>query len=418
MKTKNIFLVLFIFLVATGFSQKIDKQKLEFEYNQLPKKPLNKSIKNYSSQLEMAYEADIIAEKQKAQDDFEKATTEHPQKVKDAEAKHKEIVAEYEADMKAWKEKSTGSKIVERTLLDEKNKPVKPGDFRPSMAPRLKIVYHQKIFNKETLANTYLKLSGYKKSTENAVKITATLQGFENLEQELKSREGNFYNKQTKTTTKTFKYWYEVSHRHPINLKIETPDGEVILDEILEQFNEYTIAKSSSKEGKAPSFNINKFAKILQDKIVQSNMKSLEEYINSNYGFSKVKRNITVYRVNAKKLNYDDYQKAFESTTAGYNLLVSDNTSAIEKIKSAIAIWEKALTESNPSDKKARVNSDITIITLFNLVEACIWTNNYNKSEEYLNKIVGLNPSKKETKLIDEYREFLKEHKERWEANK
>lgn len=147
-------------------------------------------------------------------------------------------------------------------------------------------------------------------------------------------------------------------------------------------------------------------------------MKYINDYINDNYGFPKIKRSTIIYRVETKKLNYDDYQEAFELAISGYNMLIDDNATARENINKAIQIWEKALTESNPADKKSRVNADISIITMFNLAEALIWTDDYTKADMYLNKIIGLKPSRKEMKSIEKYRDFIKEQKERWIAKK
>lgn len=417
MKTKQAFLILFLSVVLTGFSQKIDKQNVTFEYIQMPKQPLDKSIQNYYSQVTLAYEAEIIDEQQKVQEKYDMEMAEYPQKVKEAEERHKEVVAKYEADMVAWKEKSIGSKLIEKNILNENNKPVSPGTFYAPSKPYMTTVKHQKIFNKEMLANTYLNLDGYNKKEENALQIKVTLYGFENLEPELKSIEKSSYNSKTKQTTKVMTYWYEISYKHPINLTIKTEKGETIINETFEQFNNYSIAKTNVSEGSYPNFNKDAFIEGLQNKIVEENMKYIKEFINNNYGFVKMKRNTTVYRVEGKQLNYDDFQQAFELVTAGYNILISDNRSAKEKIGSAIQIWEKALLESDPEDKKARINSDITIITLLNLAEAYSWTHDYAKADECLNRIISLKPSKKEKNIINDYRILLKEQKERWEVN-
>jgi uncharacterized protein YegJ (DUF2314 family) len=56
-------------------------------------------------------------------------------------------------------------------------------------------------------------------------------------------------------------------------------------------------------------------------------------------------------------------------------------------IKKAIAIWEKALTESNTKDRKGRVNENVTIATDQNLAEAYMWINDFRSAEMYLNRI-------------------------------
>ncbi|RLD65533.1 MAG: hypothetical protein DRI84_06645 [Bacteroidetes bacterium] len=417
MNAKILLVVFFTFIVISGFSQKIDKHKIEFDYIKLPKKPLDKSIKNYSSQVILAYEEDITARKQKAQDDYEQALADHPQNIINSKTLYDEEMARYDTAVVAWKNKSFGSKLVEKQMLDENNKPVKPGKYYPPSKPYLEKVYHQKIFNKNMLASTYLNLEGYNNSPEEALIITATLYGFENLEVELKSKAYITTNSSTKQKTETTNYWYEVSYKHPINLKITTYTGEVIIDETFEEFNEYRYAKSKESKGNTSGLNKDRFLQGLQNTIVEKNMKIIDDYINENYGYTKTTRNTIIFRVEPKKHNYDDYQKAFEFVAAGYSLLLSDNTAAIEQINNAIQIWEKAMLESDPSNKKARINSDITIITLLDLAEAYFWVNDFSNSDRCLNKIIGLKPSKKKKKRIENYRSVLKEQKERWEAN-
>lgn len=354
------------------------------------------------SEVILAYEADIIAEQQKNQEEYDRAVAEYPETVKAAKERYDESLARYDADLAAYNEKSTAKKLVEKTILDENNKPVKPGNFYPPSKPYLREVRHQKVFNKEMLANSYLKLDGFTNSTDNALKITVTLYGFESSDFVLKSSESSYYNSKTKQTSKVMKYWYEISYKNPINLKIETPNGEIIINETFAQFNEFVLNKTPETQGSQPNINRDSYIESLQSKIVESNMKEINDFINNNYGFPKYKREFEIYRVETKKMNYDDYQTAFESAVAGYKMLISDKKGAFEKLNTAIAFWEKAYAESDINDKKARINSDITIITLFNLIEAKIWTDEYAKAEEYLNKIIGLNPSRKENRRISQ----------------
>ena len=212
-------------------------------------------------------------------------------------------------------------------------------------------------------------------------------------------------------------YWYETPHKHPIKLTVQGATGEVLLDETFERFNQYTIAKTNTVQGSYPVMDPRTYDEGLQNKIVESNMKEINEYINDNYGYSKLKRKTAVNRVESKQLNYDDYQKAFEAASAGYNLLASNAAGAKAKINEAITIWEAAMKESNLGDKKARVNTEVTMATLFNLAEAYVWVDDYANAEARLNKIVGLSPSKKERKLLDDNLEFVKDQKVRHEAN-
>ena len=418
-RTMKIF-TLFVFLFCLSLysiSQKIDKQDLLFDYIKIPVEPLNKSIKNYSSNVMLAYEADIIAKEKAAQDEFEKAKADYPQKVAEAQAEYNKIVEKYKADKAEWDKKSTGDKIVEKTVLKEHNKPVEPGTFYKPSEPRLREIQHQKVFDKNMLASTYLKLDGFNNSPDNSVKITATLFGFENLEPELKTKEESEYNNQSKTTVKIITYWYEIQYKHPISLKITLPNGESIMDETFQQFSEYSKASTGSAKGAYPSYNKEAFLTQLQNKVIEDNMKVINGLINSKYGYQKAKRTSTITRIEPKKFTYDYFQQAYESAVAGYGILITDFKGASEKLNKAIDLWEKALTEFNPNEKKARIDGDVAIASHFNLAEAYIWINNFAKADEHLSKIIGLEPSNKEKKAVEELRNLLKDQKTRWEAN-
>ncbi len=408
MKTKFVLLFLLSFSVITGFSQKTDKQKITFDYTRMPSSPLAGDIQNYSSEVVLGYEEAINRE-------YEAVLFGYPQELKIAEDNYSAKVQRYEEELKKWDEKSTASKLVNKNVLKE-DKPREPAPFVAPLEPRIEDMgTYQKIFSKKMLTKSYLKLDGFTNTPDNAVKITATLFGFEDTGFEQKYNRITRTDKKTKKETTTTSYWYLIDYKHPINIKIEMPDGEVVVDEVFEIFNEYTGHKTKSQK----TSHINKPAVLekLQNEIVTENMKIINEYLNENFGYSKVSREAIIYRIESKKLNYDDYQEAYESAISGYNLLFSDYGSGMEKLNRSIEIWEKAITESEPSNKKARINSKVTTVTRFNLAEAYIWVNNYTKAEEQLNKIVALKPSKKEKKRIDEYRLFIKEQKIKWEVN-
>lgn len=410
-------LTLGLIFSVTLLAQKVDEQSASFDYKQLPTKPLDKAITNYSSKVILAYEEQIKQEIAQADAEYAEAMAEHPAKVAAAKKAWQERMDQYEYDMKAWDDKSTASKLVEKHLLEENNKPVKPADFYPPAEPRKRIVEHQKIFSPSLLESTYLKLDGYKKAADNALKITVTMYGFQNLEPELKQKESSVYSTQTKSTTKVITYWYETAYKHPMQLKVELPNGQVLVNETFDKFNEYTIEKSAETKGSTPPMNKQQLLESLQNKIVENNMQVINQYLNDNYGYSTKKRETTIYRVETKKVNYDEYQNAFEAVMAGYNNLVFDMPKAQTKIGEAIKIWESDLAESNTADKKARINEEITLITLFDLIEAHIWMNNYDQAETYINKAVALKLNKKEQKAIDDYRAFLNDQKIRFRAN-
>jgi hypothetical protein len=62
----------------------------------------------------------------------------------------------------------------------------------------------------------------------------------------------------------------------------------------------------------------------------------------------------------------------------------------VEPLKKSIALWEKALAESNLSDKKARINYDVTLKLHENLAVAYMYTNDYETAMIHFGKISSL----------------------------
>lgn len=411
-----LFIMAFIF--SNAYGQSVKDEEIKFKYRQLPIQPI-KNVENYKVDVILAYEAAILSEEAKAKAEYDAAMANYPAQVEAAKVQYDEEMKKYEIAKKAWDEKSSVSKLVEKKILEENNAPVKPYYNTPS-TPYLRTVPHDKIFNKEMLANSYIKLEGFNKSDENALIVTTTLYGFDDTELELKSEEKSTVttNKdKTTTTTKYRSYWYEASYKHPINLKVQTPTGEVLFDETLSEFNEYKLYKSAANKNSAPSINQAELKEQLEDKIVKENMAAINALLNDRFGFPTMTRSISVNIVKPKKHNYDDYDNAFDAVSDGYKTLFDDYPKASEKIKEAIAIWEKALEESNLEDKKARIDADVTIATYFNLIEAYLWLNDYEKVKSYMRTVGKLKISRKENKLLEDYEVFYKSQKDRSEAN-
>lgn len=410
MKKSSILLLMLCVFFAVS-AQKVNKQNLKFNYISLPTEPFDKEIKNSNGHVILAYEDAIVQIKKEAQDEYERAKAEYPEKVAEAEAEFADRMEKYKAAKAEWDQKSVATKFIEKNVLEENNKPVEPVYSKPAQ-PVLRTVRTLKLFDKNMLANTYLKLDGFGSATDNAVKITATLYGFENLGPELKQKEENIYNSSTKTTTKQTTYWYEVQYRHPIGIAVELPSGEVLMDEIPQQFSEYKMASASNQ-----NFREQTFLEQLESKVVEANMKEISRMLNSKYGYVKTSKESVVYRVEPKGFTYDDIQEAYENAITGYDLLASNYTSAEQKLNAACELWEKALTEYVAGAKKVRIDDNVAIALRFNLAEAYLFTNKFDKADAHLSKIIAMNPSGKEKKTVAELRDLMKDMRIRWEAN-
>lgn len=79
------------------------------------------------------------------------------------------------------------------------------------------------------------------------------------------------------------------------------------------------------------------------------------------------------------------------------------------------ALWEKALTESNPKDKKARIDEKVTAATLLNDAEANLWMNNFDEAELLLARLKLLDISRYNT-LAKELGTVVQDQRTRYTA--
>lgn len=421
----------FLALMSISYSskcQKIDEQEFEFEYIRTPKNPLPEAYRYYFSKVIQDYEIEVNTQRQLDEKDFDEAMKAYEQKYRLAqmrrdsidlayEAESLEAHEKYERELKAYRDKPNFDKFVENKILQDSERPVLQLPNRPyvrfPIKPQKNSEYYQKIFSAEVLETTYLKLDGYSKSQSNSVKLEVTMYGYEYLDPVLRSATKNVFNTSTGTTAPVTYYWYEVSYRHPMNLKVSLPNGKVVEDRTFEELTRYKVFKTSKKKGSVPHIDQVGLKLSFQDRVVEENMLFIKSYINDEYGYSREKRSTIIYRVDSRKEDYAAMQKAYEYAVNGYSNLIYDQEKSKSNLLEAVSIWQREVAQCDPNDRRARVNSKVGISLHFNLFEALLWLEEYDQAEEHLSKIIGIRPSKKEEEKVSTSRVFLKQQKAR-----
>ena len=417
---KRIIANLFFLMVISTLpinAQDVDKTDINFEYIQLPKKPLDKSIKNYTSKVIYNVEdankklLENHKEKQaKLDKEYQDAMAGYPQKVKDAES-------QYLKELEIYEKKSTIQKMADQQLANG-GKPIKRIPQQPYKEnlpePKLK-----KAFNNEQLAGTYLKLEGFSNSATNAVNISATLGELELKEPILTVQDLTKVANGTSTPYKA--YTLKVPYKRLISLKVETPTG-IVYDEVpveISQDQFFTIPGEHTSESSARSwwsYNQEKTVDNLEITSAESGLKIIQTLLNSDYAFKKTERKAVVLQVKDKKQDYSDLAQAYLALVEGYNVLSEDyeKKDAKVKIAEATAIYEKALLESDINNKKARVNEEVTLSIYWNLMEAYIWMDEYAKAKTLYAKFSTFDAPKRYVKVMEELHKFGKDQYERY----
>lgn len=378
-------------LLATvaAHGQSIDAQKVTFDYVRLPLIPLPAGTHNYSPEVVLRYAEDV--KQQKAA--HESAVTEAKTKA--------------EKDKQEYKAQSLKEKALNRFLLDQR----KPGE---AVIPPAN--YTAQLYDAKTLASTYVTVSGLQRATgpEGDLHVTVSLDGFTlGPTTSIMMRDGRKVD--ATATGAGLKQAYEVSYKSPVAIKVMTKDGTVLSDELLEASTTYTtVATDVYGSAEQPTF-----LRQLDENIMKTNMKLVTEYLDSKFGQRVVTRNTSIWVISDKKVNYDEYPQAYVKALMGYKMQADQARAADgrKQIGEAVALWDKALTESNPKDKKARIDEKVTAATLFNDAEANLWMNNFDEAELLLARLKLLDISRYNT-LAKELGTVVQDQRTRYAANK
>ena len=317
-------------------------------------------------------------------------------------------------ELEDYKKQTLSQKLANKVLLDQG----KPGG--PNIAAE---GYVPQVFDPATITNTYVNLAGYNKvAADGDVKVTIILDAFTpGPIGERTSSYSSTVNKQTVTITE---YFNELEYKRPVRLKLTAKDGTVLFDEDLPDLSGYKKAQTDKYKDKGDldkywRANQKTFMRQYDDASLKASMLAVTALLNDKFGRAKMKRETRIAVVTDKKVNYDEYPQAYEKAMMGYQAL-ADPARAAEATKSlqeALDLWNKALAEADPKDKKARIDNKVMAVTLLNAAEADVWTNNFTAAQMKLAKL----------KLLDFTRydgdakgiaDLMHDQRERFEANK
>ncbi|MFM7007089.1 MAG: hypothetical protein ACKOWX_07525 [Flavobacteriales bacterium] len=415
MKKTTLFVALA--LAFNSLAQRVESEKITYTYTKLPTNPVQPKPTTYNATVTAAYDAEnqklmaqYEADKAQAEADYQRDMADYPNKVKAADEK-------FEREMKAWNEKSTASKIIEKQVLNENNKPVKdyvPQPYRRTISmPVMKTAYDY-----NSLASTYLFIDGLQKGTANALNYTVTLQGFEatparivtEVKDEVTRKDG------ISTTNKVTYYHIEFTYRHPMSFRVSNAINQEIYAAAPAEFTEFKLYKGTASKTQ-PSMDVSAVVKSMEDKCLQDNLKTINHLVNDRIGYERTEETFELYFVKSKNESHNDLLDAFNAANLGFKMLGTNEAQGAMKLNEAIAIWNKALEESDIENKKARIDKDATIAIYFNLMEAYFALRNTTAADEILKTMGRMDISNREKKQREAYEQAFIDLKLRMAAN-
>jgi hypothetical protein len=354
----------------------------------------------FHSEVILDYKAEIDADLAAAEEEYQQALAEYPEKEAAAKAAHDELVANYERELEAWNNKSSVGKIIEKQVL-ENSKPQPPRPYYPPSKPYKRQVTHQKIFNEAQLASTYCRVEGLQEDP-NGVGIEVHLFGFENDDPVAEKKEFKEYNSKTKQSTTIIKSQWVFNYRHSMTLRVVHPNGSIILDEVPNSISDYKRFESPLEKRSYPSTNAQTFLTKLQSTVVEDNLGTIQWLINDKLGTTEQARNAEVIYVNNKKGGYDDLENAMYDAKEGYGMLLSRPDDAKSKLLSAVEAWEAAIEEGDWNDKKARINKKVIPDLYNNVILACTLIGEFDRADDHYSASLRLDLANRDENNLKE----------------
>ncbi len=433
-KMKKLLPLVFFMAFQVAFAQQMDRNKMNFSFVQYPTTPVG-GVENYNTTVIIGYEGQIEQMKQQyqadlaqAEADYQRDLANHPDELKRADDEYAQALEvqaqqqkvadeQYEKDLKTY---NKGGFLIGHEKPTRKTIPMPTKRVVPE--PQRRVVpepNYPKLFDANTLAGQ-ITIDGLSKVNNNALQVIVTLKGFEVGEPMYKETKKSKKDKEGNVTT-IVTHFAQVQYRHPVHVQVVSPTGATLMDEVIGGgYATHTTPSYSNKYQVDNYLQTNPYKNNLEDNVVPTNMAALKQTLNNNFGFILKNREMIVAQFSHKKMDYPEYTEAYEYMIGGTKKLDSRDTKAegIEKIQKAIAAWEKAMQESDPDNRKARINKKVTKATHLMLAEAYMWAEDFDNAERQLNKLEVIGVAGRDKKEAAEIQALLDSQKQRITAYK
>lgn len=403
---KNLLLLSLLAVTTGAMAQNIQDQKVTFKYTQLPQVNINDGTKQYSVSVMMNYlqrNADSLSA---------------------YEIEKQRYIKEIEQAMEFWNtQRATNDKAYYTQMMNYENQvnagtpnvqqPVRPPQTPFTFnKPAPKKPFTLKEVNPQSIMSG-IKIEGMKQVPDYGVKVILSWDGFER----------GIIRENKKGTGPTTRYTFDILYRHPVSIRVEVPGKGIVVNERInetEGFRNYTTPEFKTKA----EFQIwwidnqEKFWNERQDAVVMENVNVINGYLTNKFGYPVRTYAAELYTVKSKEYDYSDYLKAYQLAQDGMMMLqYADKFEAAKaKMNEAVAIWNKALQESNVTDRKARVDKNVTAATYVNLTYAYLWMNDFSNAEMSANKTLNIDVGKynRDTRPL---LVFIKDQQQRYNEN-
>ncbi len=376
---KKVFIILSCILVTGGlFAQKASGTNVDYEYYRLPLQKV--AEKKYHFSVEIGYVKDYEADMAF----YEEAHAAY-------DMVKKELNDAYDKALEDYNNQSTGDKIVQRVLLSDDGKPIKPTN--KNYADRLNSQYkhflgpapYYNLVSPErsdiptnSEMTSAIKLNGFTKSTSDGLKIVLDATDFSETSETRKLGEAPNETKETNFTVSC-----------EVMVSIVNSQGEEVYANTYAKTLKYKSAKKKladwSKYERSSAYK--NLPNTKKKSLIAMLVKDVNTDLNNQFGYSWIKKRSKIYSAKGKKYFCDDLDKAVVSFQNGLKDLKVNQDVAAGKLNSAIVVWNKALEELDLADKKARINNKIGAALYINLGLAYTLINEFDNADRALSTV-------------------------------
>ena len=357
------------------FSQNIKDNKISIDYIQLPKQKVDESISTFFTIYKDSYLEKNNQQLSIYQFKVDSSEAEQQIKIKTWKTLKNTVKRNYLDSLSVWKQNI--AKGINRAKPTEPIYPEYPESyflFPPVLSKSLS----------ELMSNKSIKIAGFREGST-GVRIE-----IDNLGLDVLSIKGKYAN-QGKS--------YVVTARYKMPIIIKT----FISGELLQQKQYHNeIANHVVFKGKTEydyeiwKMNVGESSKDiwinLQRKLWNTAIKNISSILDSEIGYPKKRENTEVYIVKKfQDYNYEKLLSAYNYAESGYGQVGLDRNKSRAKTQliKAINIWEQEIKESDLTNKKSRINAKISGLISANLADAYFWTEDFEKSNFYINKAIS-----------------------------
>ena len=381
-------IVFFSLFMATGVSaQNIKRETVQVNYISRPSEPIPTDITSYDVTVSQIYRLEYEAEMEQWEADKEMARE------------------NFESESEAYNSKGTGSKILERALLNEK---------KPTLVLPVQPVKRERIFE-HGVVSAKINMEGLAKASGGAV-VEIDIQSFEgsspeDSRQEIKDKEGNVSDK----------HYRSMKYRQPVRYTLTLPDGSIVIDEVIGSSEGY-VTHDSNKYASTSALNKSWNQSSINDQLsraaVEAALASINVVLNDRYCFSKKTRSMTIYHAKTtKKVDYTELSNTALDMQMAMEKYFDNQEAAMEGIRACVPVWQTALEDADFENNKARINQKMVGFLYLNLIQANIWLEEYDKADQLFDEMRRLDTKKSAEGTAEGLDSFSEDQRRRKEVN-